>query len=102
MIRCDALFRPEPMGWGHRGDPYLWRAMANRLGDAPLPTTTAALVAMLEANFAEITGHSMDAEQPFRIESLAQGGMSSGGISPEFWRRIALPLLLERYRQALG
>jgi molybdenum cofactor cytidylyltransferase len=90
------------MGWGLRGDPYLWRAMAKRLGAAPLPASTASLVALLEASFAEITGHSMDAEQPFRIESLAHGGMSSGGISPDFWRRIALPLLLERYGEAFG
>jgi molybdenum cofactor cytidylyltransferase len=90
------------MSWGLRGDPFLWRAMAVRLGEAPLPASSAVLAGMLEASFAEITGHSLDSEHAFRIESLAHGGMSSGGISPDFWRRVALPLLLERYREALG
>jgi hypothetical protein len=35
-----------------------------------------------------------------RIERYAHGGMSSGMISVEFWRKEILPLLKTRYTEA--
>lgn len=30
------------------------------------------------------------------------GGMSSGHVSPEFWREVAIPLLCERFEKVAG
>jgi molybdenum cofactor cytidylyltransferase len=102
MNRVGELFQPEPMSWGLRGDPFLWRAMALRFLDVPLPMDAIELATLLEAAFSELTGHSPYAREPFRVEAMARGGMSSGGISPVFWRDTAFPLLLHRYADAAG
>jgi hypothetical protein len=91
------LFLEEPHQWGLRGDPHLWRAMREHFAAAPLPPTAAALSQALEAAFLQLTGHPLSATDRFFVERFAHGGMSSGHISPEFWRDTALPLIKSRY-----
>jgi hypothetical protein len=94
-----ALLEEEPIQWGLRGDPYLWREMRQRFADAPLPGTVEELIALVEQEFAVLTGHQVSEPEHFYIERYNHGGMSGGGISPEFWRERALPLLVARYRR---
>lgn len=103
-ISVSSLFSPEPIQWGLRGDPYLWREMAEHFKDVEPPPSSGELSAMLEQMFFKLTGFPLSHPRHFRIERHAHGGMSSGGIATEFWRETALPLLLSRFKaqQALA
>jgi hypothetical protein len=96
------LFTPEPMPWGLRGDPHLWREMRGEFEDVPCPETPEELDALIQATFEELTSHPLTAPEPFYMKRHAHGGMSSGMISPEFWRSTALPLLRERLTARLS
>jgi hypothetical protein len=90
------LFLPEPVQWGLRGDPLLWRDMRRKLAGHALPVDGHALEARIRTVFHELTGHDLEEEKQFRVESYRTHGISSGCISPEFWRISAIPLLKER------
>lgn len=92
-----SLFDDAPGQWGLRGDPYLWKEMADLFKFAPLPQTTAELEKELLSSFLSITGKPISVTDHFFVEKFAHGGMSSGHISPQFWRDKALPLLLSRF-----
>jgi hypothetical protein len=94
----EAIFREKPQQWGLRGDPSLWVEMKRRLKTTPLPVSPEAARAIVEGVFAMLTGHPISEAEAFFIERYSHGGMSSGYISPEFWRECAMPLLLSRYQ----
>jgi molybdenum cofactor cytidylyltransferase len=50
-----------------------------------------------EQAFLSVSGQSLASADPFYVERFDHGGMSGGGISPEFWREQAIPLLRARY-----
>ena len=60
----------------------------------PAPEDVAALI---KESFTKLTGFPMSHPDPIFVERYSHGGMSSGHVSPEFWRETALPLLLKRY-----
>jgi hypothetical protein len=91
------LFDPEPPRWGLRGDPFLWREMAELFRHTPMPETAVELSAALTQAIELLTQHSLDASDNFFVERYSHGGMSSGHICPAFWREQALPLLLSRF-----
>lgn len=97
MKTIESLFDPEPQQWGLRGDPYLWQEMAAAFHGVPMPATATELARQVEQRFEKLTGQPMSATEWIRLERHAHGGMSSGGINPQFWRQTALPLLLARY-----
>lgn len=90
------LFEQEPMQWGLRGDPYLWRELRNHFASVPLPESARALEHEIEKAFGLLTGHALSEEDDFYVERYAHGGMSSGQVCLEFWREQALPLLKGR------
>lgn len=92
------LFREEPIQWGLRGDPYLWREMAEHLADTPWPASEEELTRRLLQLFEQLAGISLDDPNPVHLTRHAHGGMSSGMISSTFWRERAIPLLVERYQ----
>ncbi|MBE7532742.1 MAG: hypothetical protein HS099_23810 [Ardenticatenaceae bacterium] len=91
------LFVEEPMQWGVRGDPHLWRAMRNYFTAVPLPTHLAELEEKIAQAFLVLSGQPLSTPEMFYVARFAHGGMSSGYISPSFWRERALPLLRDRY-----
>ncbi|WP_428380962.1 hypothetical protein [Nevskia ramosa] len=91
------LFSPEPFQMGLRGDWYLWGEMAERFQGMPLPKSSPELSAALEEMFEKLTGRPLSHSGHLYLERHAHGGMSSGGISTEFWRERGLPLLLSRF-----
>jgi hypothetical protein len=99
----SALFKPEPLQWGLRGDPFLWRAMARALSSRPFPNTGNQLDALIEAEFERLVGSPLPEEKSISdsdsiyVKRYARGGMSSGQVSPHFWRVTALPLLRSRF-----
>lgn len=98
----STLFSPEPVQWGLRGDPYLWREMAEHFQGVPLPESSCQLTSALQAMFLKLTGHPVSYEQRFKVERHAHGGMSSGGIATEFWRECGIPLLVSRFLAQQG
>ncbi|HHH9197611.1 TPA: hypothetical protein ACP307_000629 [Pseudomonas aeruginosa] len=98
-LRIAELFEREPSRWGGRGDPYLWQEMAGQLADAPWPASAAALERLLGETFERLSGHPLEYDALIYLVRHAHGGMSSGMVSPEFWRETAIPELLDRYRR---
>lgn len=97
------LFEERPHGWGLRGDPRLWEEMRVGLSEAEWPGTEEELERILNEAFRELTGSDSETE-PDRVylEKYDKGGMSGGVVSKRFWREVAFPLLLERYREETG
>jgi len=91
------LFEPEPDQWGLRGDPYLWKELKEQLGVAPAPDTEQELVALLGQTIEELVGEPLAKDGQFYVERFAHGGMSSGWVSGEWWLRMGIPLLVERW-----
>lgn len=90
------LFEPAPATWGLRGDPYLWRELQASLSGVLLPESVEELKAIIEAEFEKITGYKISHPENFKIARFAHGGMSSGMVSPPFWREKGLPLIISR------
>ncbi|MGG2756551.1 hypothetical protein [Pseudomonas aeruginosa] len=97
--RISELFEQEPSRWSGRGDPYLWQEMAGQLADASWPASAAALEHLLGETFERLSGHPLEYDALIYLARHAHGGMSSGMVSPEFWRETAIPELLDRYRR---
>lgn len=91
------LFEEEPLQWGLRGDPYLWQRMREHFAKTPLPAQVTELERQVTQAFLELTGRPLSTPEPFHMDELAHGGMSSGFVSPEFWREQGLPLLRGRH-----
>ncbi|QEY72832.1 hypothetical protein [Pseudomonas denitrificans (nom. rej.)] len=92
------LFHEEPIQWGLRGDPYLWREMAEHLAATPWPASETELTQLLTRLFEQLAGIGLGHPSHVHLPRHAHGGMSSGMISSAFWRERAIPLLVERYR----
>ncbi len=90
---------PDPW-WGTRGDPYLWNEMRDRLATTPLPSTFQTFAQQLEDAFSALAGVPTSHPDMVFIERLAHGGMSSGHISPSFWRQRAFPHLFQRFGES--
>ena len=97
MKTIASFFEKEPGTWGLRGDPHLWREMQDYFTEASIPATENELTALIEAAFESLTGHSINESDTFYVERFAHGGMSSGYISPEFWREKVMPMICERF-----
>jgi hypothetical protein len=98
MKQVADLFDPEPEQWGLRGDPWVWRALRDHLGESYLPPSVGEVEAMLYTAFDRIVAVDLATETAPAIyrEEFAHGGMSSGHIHLETWRAELLPLLIDR------
>lgn len=97
MSTVGSLFYPEPESWGFRGDPFLWRELSQAFAAVELPSSVPDFEGMLERAFKSAVGADVRTLDKIKIERFAHGGMSSGGISGDYWRERAMPLLLARY-----
>ena len=98
MKTVGSLFSPTPLQWGLRGHPPLWKDMARVFRPVPLPDSVDTMRLMLEGAFLALTTRQISTvEDTFYVERYARGGMSSGRISPEFWRERGFPLIIERF-----
>lgn len=100
MLKITDLFKSKPTPWGLRGDPHLWEALGGWFEGTQWPDSAELFHQQLNAAFAELTGHSIHSETPIPVEAFRTGGMSSGMVSPDFWRERGIPILLKSYRIA--
>lgn len=91
------LFEEEPIQWGLRGEPLLWRELKEAFKEIDIPSTPQALQLLIEKAYEKSTGYSIDHQESFHIERFRSHGMSSGSISPTFWIKTAIPLLVTRH-----
>ena len=95
------IFEEKPEGWGLRGDPFLWDDLHTAFTSIPLPCSESRFTELFKKAFQELTNHPFSPEPDILwVEKYAHGGMSSGGISIEFWQGRALPLLVNRLQNA--
>lgn len=98
-----SLFSTMGIQWGLRGDPYLWDEMRGYFADTPLPKTAVSFQNLIKEAFTLLTSHPFPTEAdlaPIPIKRFDHGGMSSGLVSPDFWRNKAIPELTNRYNEA--
>lgn len=92
----SVIFKLKPESWGGRGDPYLWDELEQVFTTIPLPCSKTYFIDLFEKFFQKITNHPFERGDEIFVEKYDHGGMSSGYISIEFWRKEGLPLLLNR------
>ena len=90
------VFQPPPPRWGLRGDPYLWQELAQALAARPLPSSPAAIDALLASCYLALVGEAPGAGRRTFVPRYAHGGMSSGYVDADFWLVQGLPLLKRR------
>jgi hypothetical protein len=103
MIRShmSSLFEPEPVNWGLRGDPFLWREMKANIASKEVNSVND-FENVLHDLFLELTKSLAENDNFIFVEKYHLGGMSSGQVSAEFWLKQAIPLLLSRYEALFG
>ena len=99
-MKIADIFEEEPIQWGLRGDPFLWRELKERFTEIELPDTPEQLLEFLEKEYEASTGHSISYKKTFAVERFRSHGMSSGGINPEFWIKKGFPLLVSRHAKS--
>lgn len=87
------LFDVGPMGWGLRGDPYLWKEMKEHFASTCLPNSKSELESLVSNAFKELTGHQISENKFFYVKRFAHGGMSSGMVAPDYWKNKVIPYL---------
>lgn len=94
--RVKVVFK-EPWQWGLRGDPHLWKELREYFSAAGLPETPEEFVQEVEFQIRAITGSDLNGDEPVFVERYDSGGMSSGHVSPEWWRETGFPLLRSQF-----
>lgn len=96
LVLAD-LFVPFPAQFGLRGDSFLWGKLAGYYWGWVISADTD-IEQVIKDGFRSLVGQDFDsAPGEFFDEGLAHGGMSSGYVSMEWWRRTGLPLLVHRF-----
>lgn len=93
------VFINKPPQWGLRGDPYLWEEMNIVLENHMFPDTEEEFILIIEEAYKQLTNKSTKETDSIFVERYSHGGMSTGIVSPRFWREIGIPLLLSGYRE---
>jgi hypothetical protein len=98
-----ALFDRGVTQWGLRGDVYLWSELRGRFAQTPLPPSWFDLRSQLRAAVERSIGVSLetDREAVYVPEFDPGRGMSAGSVSPSWWLRTGIPILLDRFEAAM-
>ena len=97
-MKKSALFEVRPERWGMRGDPYLWIYLKDLIDTKAIPTADA-LEAFVRDEYYNVSGERMtgDWNDFVKVEEFAHGGMTSGGVSGQWWVENGIPLLRGRF-----
>lgn len=93
------LFTTQPRQWNLRGDPWLWRDLAQRIDAAKVPANADEFVVWLEAEFEQLVGVPISHTEIVFVKQYAHGGMSSGCVNPQFWRETVVPFLKKKFEE---
>jgi len=90
-------FYPEPIQWGLRGDPYLWKDMKQKTESTNIPITANELEKLLHKLFKELVGEVPQKGNVIHVKKYETVGMSKGMISSDFWLEKGFALIIQRY-----
>jgi len=92
------LFDREPQQWETDGDRSLWRWSRDRFAGVPIPESRGALDALLRTGVAEELGVPLTSphDDVVALWRSGDGRPTSEVVDILWWRRQALPLLLDR------
>jgi hypothetical protein len=90
-------FDPEPIQWGLRGDPQLWRDMKQKTANTKIPKTGNAFEKLLHKLFKKLTGEDPQKGKSIYVKKYETIGMSKGFICSDFWLDTGFSLLIQRY-----
>ena len=96
MKKVSTIFKEKPEKWGLRGYPYFWEYLEDIFNNYELPFEYEKLEKTIKDEHLKLTGIELTKDSIAKCEKFEHGGMSSGGLSGEFWITTALPLLKER------
>lgn len=101
MCYVSEIFAERPERWGLRGDPFLWERLEKRFGGVPVPYPPEELRRNILRELELLFGEEPSAGKICFVPEFAKVhvGMSTGGISADFWLETAIPLLVERLEQ---
>lgn len=100
MKDLSLIFNNKPAQWGLRGDPYMWEDIQKDFqGQVIDDTDWNSVVAAVCRKFEAKAGQSLALGVQAYVEEYAHGGMSSGGISGDFWLCTGIPTLFENYKR---
>jgi len=94
--RLKSIFK-QPQQWGLRGDPFLWKELQEHFATGGLPENQEEFVAQVESKIKDLTSSDLGGDQPIFVARYDAGGMSSGHISPEWWRATGISLLIRQF-----
>lgn len=97
-MNISMLFENPPSSWGLRGDPYLWKELAEHFAKIELPDSEETLKAQVEGMIKALTGKDVSHDFDFYVKRYSNGGMSTGMVSCEFWINKGIPLLIKEYQ----
>lgn len=95
-MKLSYLFEKEPERWGFRGDPYFWRYLKEKAENMSMPSNENELEEWIKSQHFEVSGRELTEESIAIVQKFAHGGMSSGGLSGEWWTGTAIPILKKR------
>lgn len=90
-------FDPEPIQWGLRGDPHLWRDMKLKTAKTNIPISGNEFEKLLHKLFKELTGEVAIKGKNIYVPKYETIGMSKGMVSSDFWLDKGFSLLIQRY-----
>ena len=93
------IFERRPWQWGLRGDPYMWDDLQGKCVGKSTDIDEYDMAHMVFDFFKATTGESLSLDSRPYVEKYAHGGMSSGGLSGEFWISKGIPMLVENLRR---
>ena len=97
-MKLSEIFETEPKQWGFRGDPYFWRFLKEKAREMPIEISETELESWIKKEHFEVSGKELTDYSMVYVEQFAHGGMSSGGISGQWWTEDGIPLLVSRLR----
>lgn len=99
MIKVSIIFNEKPEQWGFRGDPYFWDYLQNYFQNYKFPFNEYEFEKIVFREHFKLSREPLTIFSMGKVEEFAHGGMTSGGLSGEFWINKAIPLLKERIRE---
>lgn len=94
-MKLSTIFENQPESWGLRGDPYFWEYLKNQAESMDI-LSPEDLEAWIKKEHFELSGVEMTTDSMAYVEQFAHEGMSSGGISGEWWNENGIPMLKSR------
>ena len=92
------LFGDEPLGYGLRGDPGLWKELEEKYLNFQWKTEDQ-IFEELKGEIENILETPIDEPKMIFLKKFSKGGMSSGQVSTIFWLRFGIPLIIGRYKE---